>query len=92
MSIILTQEEQDYLNRSFNGYTIDETYTTPVQGADEDISEFVLPTNRKIHVIYHYNTDSLTVFSVDETPPPIEITKINNLIETNEQFRSLLNN
>jgi hypothetical protein len=88
MAIVLTQEEQDYLNTSFNGFTIDETYTTPVQGKDEGVSEFVLPSNRKVHVIYHYDDDSLTIFSV-EVP---EITKINNLIENNQLFRSLINN
>ena len=88
MAIVLTQEEQDYLDRCFNGYTIDETYTTPVQ--DDGVEEVVLPTNRKAHVIYHYNTDSLTVFSVDEAPTPEPMVKLANFLSNNPDVKQLL--
>lgn len=90
MAIVLTQEEQDYLNKCFNGYTIDETYTTPEEGEDEGISEVVLPTKRKAHVIYHYHTDSLTVFSVDEAPVPEPMVKLANFLSNNPDVKELL--
>jgi hypothetical protein len=92
MTIELTTEEHNYLENCFNGYTIDTAYASPDDSKDEGVTTIILPTERIVSCIYHYYNDSLTVFRVDEAPPPIEITKINNLIENSEQFRSLLNN
>ena len=90
MAIVLTQEEQDHLNKCFNGYTINETYTTPVEGEDEGISWCNLPTGRKAHLIYHYQPDSVTVFAVDEAPLPEPITKLTAFLENNPDVKALL--
>lgn len=92
MLIELTTEEHNYLENCFNGYIIDTTYTSPDVSKDEDVTIITLPTGRLVCGIYHYYNDSVTINLVEDAPPPVEITKINNLIENSEQFRSLLNN
>lgn len=91
MTINLTPQELDYISESRSaGFVIDETVTTP--STNEGLFDQVLPTGRKILAVHHYESDKLTIYAVEEAPPPIEILKINNLIETSEQFRSLLSN
>jgi hypothetical protein len=91
MSIQLTQEELQELTKYFaGGQYIDETKTTA--GQNELVKTLQLESKRIVHYIYHLEPDSVTVFDVEEAPPPIEIVKINSLIENNDQFRSLLNN
>ena len=91
MTIQLTQQELDYMQSSrAAGFDLDESVTTA--GENEGLYEETLPTGRIILAVHHYLSDKLTIYSVLEAPPPIEITKINNLIENNQLFRSLINN
>ena len=93
MSLNLTQDELDFIaDRRPVGFTIDVNYTTPDPEKIEGFSWLDLPTGRKILAIHHYNQDTLTIYAVEEAPPPVEIVKINSLIENSDQFRSLLNN
>jgi len=90
MAIVLTQEEQDHLNKCFNGHSVDETYTTPIEGVDEAISWCDLPTGRKVHMIYHHTLDSITVFAVDEAPIPTPMVKLANFLSNNPDVKALL--
>jgi hypothetical protein len=92
MSIELTEHELNQLQLSFGGQPVTLDESTSEATENEGISSFTLDTGRIANFVYHYDTDSITVFRVDEAPPPAEITKINSLIESSEQFRSLLNN
>ena len=90
MSIQLTQEEIEYINSiRAAGFDIDVDLTTPSE--NESYFEQKLPSGRIILAIHHFFTDKITIYKVEEVLER-EKSKINNLIETNEQFRSLLNN
>lgn len=93
MTIQLTEQEQTYLNTCFNGHVIDEAYTTPVD-QKEGITTVNLPTGRIASAIYHYHSDSLTVFNVDEAPPepiPEPIVKLTTFLNANPDVKALLN-
>jgi hypothetical protein len=90
MAIVLTQEEQDYLDKCFNGYSVDETYATPVEGVNESISWCDLPTGRKVHMIYHHASDNITVFAVDEAPIPAPMVKLADFLSKNPDVKELL--
>lgn len=92
MTIQLTHQELNELQSSFGGETVklNETILQPLE--TEGLGKHSMSSGRIANFVYHYITDSITVFKVDEAPPPVEISKINSLIESNEQFRSLLNN
>ena len=93
MSLNLTQDELDFISEKRPmGFTVDVNYTTPDADKNEGFSWLDLPTGRKILAIHHYEPETLTIYAVEEAPPPIEIVKINSLIENSDQFRSLLNN
>ena len=92
MTIQLTEQEQTYLNTCFNGYVIDEAYTTPVDQT-EGVTTVTLPTGRIASAIYHYSPDSLTVFKVDEAPPepiPEPIVKLTAFLNANPDVKALL--
>ena len=88
---MLTEQEQQEISTSFAGINVDASSTIAGEGDLIWSTQFQC-SKRTMHYIYHTEPDTITIFRVDEAPPPIEITKINNLIENSEQFRSLLNN
>lgn len=90
MSIVLTQEEKDYLDSCYNGHAVDETYTEPKGDANEGVELTTLPTGRTAHMIYHYVADSITVFAVDEAPLPEPITKLTSFLDSNPDVKALL--
>ncbi len=92
MTIQLTQQEQTHLDTCFNGYVIDEAYTTPIDQT-EGIIIVTLPTGRIATAIYHYNPDSLTVFRLEEAPPepiPEPIVKLTTFLNANPDVKALL--
>jgi hypothetical protein len=92
MTIQLTQQEQTHLNTCFNGYVIDEAYTTPIDQT-EGVTTVTLPTGRIATAIYHYYPDSLTVFKLEEAPPepiPEPIVKLTTFLNANPDVKALL--
>jgi hypothetical protein len=89
---LLTQEESQQLQSYYNGDTLVEDVQKTTADGDESIQKITLNTGRIANFVYHHATDSITVFNVEDAPPPTEILKINSLIENSDQFRSLLNN
>ena len=90
MSIVLTQEEKDFLDKCFNGHAVDESLTTPREGENEGVEISTMSTGRTAHFIYHYDSDSITVFAVDEAPIPEPITKLTDFLTNNPDVKSLL--
>jgi hypothetical protein len=88
---MLTEQEQQEIATSFAGINVDASLTTADEGDLIWSTQFQC-SKRTMHYIYHTEPDTITIFRVDDAPPPIEITKINNLIENNQLFRSLINN
>lgn len=88
MSIELTQEEQIQLNRSFNGFVIDEIIT--IAQENEMLRELQLQSKRTIHYIYHLIPDNITIFRVDEAPVPVAMEKLSTFLNENPDVKELL--
>ena len=87
---MLTTEEKQELQLYFSGATVRFDETKNSAGKEEGIHSHKLESGRVAHYLYHYNTDSITVFDIVEPPDDTPIKKLTDFLNDNPDVKGLL--
>jgi hypothetical protein len=90
MSIQITETELEELQTNFGGQPVKLNEALTTAGENEGITTHVLQSGRVAHFVYHYSTDSITVFKVEEPPEATAVQKLSEFLNTNPEVRQLL--
>jgi hypothetical protein len=90
MSLQITNPELEELEKAYSKVNIDESKNT-ASGKTEGLDEVTLLSSGKIaKFVYHYDDDSITLYALEEAPPPEPIAKLAAFLNANPDVKDLL--
>ena len=93
MSFQISEKELEELQKNFGGLPVKLDQTINTAGENERVTTHVMYNGRIAHFVYHYSTDSITVFNVEEPavqPQPEPIQRLTDFLNGNPDVKQLL--